>query len=198
MDVFEYGEKEIAYLKKVDPILKEWIKEVGYIEREVTPNIYESLVESIVSQQISLQAQKTILQRLKKKVKNIRPKNVDELSFEELKSVGLSERKTEYIKELTQKFLSKEIVGAKLRKKSDQEIIETLIKLRGVGKWTAEMTLLFSLQRTDILSYDDLGIRRGICLLYGLKSVSKEEFEVYRKRFSPYASVASFYLWEKR
>ena len=82
-----------------------------------------------------------------------------------------------------------------LVEKDDQEVIRTLTALPGVGRWTAEMLLTFSLQRPDVLAYDDFGIRKGLCRLYGLDSVSKAQFAEYRARYAPYATVAALYLW---
>ena len=82
-----------------------------------------------------------------------------------------------------------------LVEKSDEEIIRTLTALSGVGRWTAEMLLLFCLKRPNVLSFGDLGVRRGLCAVYGHKEINKKLFEKYRRRFSPYGSVAAFYLW---
>lgn len=105
-------------------------------------------------------------------------------------------RKAKYIKNITQAVVSKTINLDNLNLLSDEEIINELIKFEGVGKWTAEMLLIHSFQRPDILSYNDLGIQRGLKKLYSLEDISKEEFETYRKRYSPYNTVASLYLWK--
>lgn len=197
MAYFKYSLEELDDLKSKDKKLKKYIEEVGLIQREVIPNLYEALVSSIVGQQISTKAAETIRQRLKAKAKKLRPEEISKLSMEELRSVGLNQRKAEYIQEFTDKVLSKEFDLKAIKKMNDEEAIVTLASLRGVGVWTAQMMLLFSLQRKDILSYDDLGIRRGLCLLYGHTELDKKQFLKYKEKFSPYGSLASLYLWEK-
>jgi 3-methyladenine DNA glycosylase/8-oxoguanine DNA glycosylase len=107
----------------------------------------------------------------------------------------MSLRKAEYIKGIAEAALSGKVDFGRLHTLSDEEIIKKLSSLRGVGVWTAEMLLIFSLCRSDVVSYKDLAICRGIMNLYGLKELPKERFERYRKRYSPYGSVASLYLW---
>lgn len=195
MAYFEYGSEEMDYLKSTDKKMKALIEEVGFIKRETKGTLYQGLVISIIGQQISMKAQETVVGRLKKKVQRITPQRMMGLSVEDLQSIGISFRKASYIQEITQKVNSKQLNLASLKKKSDEEVIETLVELKGIGVWTAEMLLLFSLERKDILSYDDLAIRRGLCNLYGHQEITKEQFKKYKKKFSPYGSIASFYLW---
>lgn len=105
-------------------------------------------------------------------------------------------RKAEYIKGIASAALTGEVDFSKLHTLTDEEIIKKLSSLNGVGIWTAEMLLIFSLCRPDVVSYGDLAIRRGMMNLYGLKELPKEKFNRYRKKYSPYGSVASLYLWE--
>ncbi|HML46119.1 MAG TPA: DNA-3-methyladenine glycosylase 2 family protein, partial [Clostridia bacterium] len=109
--------------------------------------------------------------------------------------LGMSFRKAAYIREATERIVSGELDLHALRSLPDEAVCEQLVRLRGVGRWTAEMLLLFSLERPDIISFDDLGIHRGMRMLYGLEKVDRPQFEAYRKRYAPYASVASLYLW---
>ncbi|MGI6466725.1 MAG: DNA-3-methyladenine glycosylase family protein [Sphaerochaetaceae bacterium] len=192
---FNYSDKQKEHLSNNDPLLKEVIEKVGHICREVEPNIFSSLVRSIIGQQISTAAQKTIYSRLLELVKEISVQTIFSLEQNELQQIGISNRKALYIKELATKVVNKEIDLESLRTKSDDDVIKELISLKGIGIWTAEMTLIFSLQREDIVSYGDLAIRRGMEKLYKIEKITKKQFDSYRKRYSPYGSVASLYLW---
>ncbi len=196
MDFFKYGEEEMDYLKKKDELLAAVIERIGIIEREVTPDLFKALIHSIIGQQISTKAATTIRNRLLDKVPNITPDDVVALSIEEIQSNGLSIRKAGYIKSCAAAVIDGAINLAELAHLSDEEVIQQLSLLNGVGIWTAEMLLIFSLQRQDVVSYGDLGIRKGMMKLYGLESLTKKQFESYRERYSPYGSVASLYLWE--
>lgn len=197
MDIFKYGEAERDYLKKQDPLLGAFIESVGMIEREVTPNLFTALVNSIISQQISTKAATTIRSRLLDRIPDIKPEAVASLSVEDIQACGMSMRKAGYIKSCAEAVMKGHINLKELEHLSDDEVIKQLSSLHGVGVWTAEMLLIFSLQRSDVVSYGDLGIRKGMMKLYGLESLTKKQFANYRERYSPYGSVASLYLWEK-
>ena len=192
---FNYSDKQKEHLSNNDPLLKEVIEKVGHICREVEPNIFSSLVRSIIGQQISTAAQKTIYSRLLELVKEISVQTIFSLEQNELQQIGISNRKALYIKELATKVVNKEIDLESLKAKCDDDVIKELTSLKGVGIWTAEMTLIFSLQREDIVSYGDLAIRRGMEKLYKIEKISKKQFDSYRNKYSPYGSVASLYLW---
>ena len=112
-----------------------------------------------------------------------------------MRGCGLSGRKIEYLRGIADAALSGTIAFDTLAERSDSEVIAELVKLKGVGVWTAEMLLIFALGRPDVLSFKDLGIRRGIMMLNHLDSLTESEFEAYRKRYSPYGTLASLYLW---
>ncbi|UMZ74066.1 DNA-3-methyladenine glycosylase family protein [Natranaerofaba carboxydovora] len=196
MPVFEYGQKEIDYLKKNDKILGEAIDKMGIIEREVVPDPFKALIISIVGQQISNKAAATVRNRLYQLLGTITPENIMSTEIETIQSCGMSKRKATYIKGIAKAAIEGEVDFDNLNKLADQEIIKELSSLYGVGVWTAEMILIFSLERPDVVSYRDLGIRKGMMKLYGLKEVSKEQFKEIRARYSPYGTVASLYLWE--
>jgi DNA-3-methyladenine glycosylase II len=196
MNYFKYGEREIEHLKKRDTIHGDAIDKIGMIKRKTEPDIFYSLVSSIISQQISTKAAATIKIRLMNLVGEINPENINATSANEIQKCGMSLRKAGYIKGIAEAAITKTINFGNLHRLSDKEVIEELTKLKGVGEWTAEMLLIHSLERPDILSYKDLGIRKGIIKLYELEELSIEEFEIYRRRYSPYSTVASIYLWE--
>ncbi len=195
MPFFEYGETELEHLIKRDKKLAAAIENIGFIERSVNPDLFFSLCDSIIGQQISTAAARSIRGRVQEKLGEITPANVLALSFEELRSCGLSTRKVEYIQAAANAVNAGTLDLEGLKALPDNEIIEKLVALPGIGIWTAEMLMIFSLQRPNIVSYGDLAIRRGMMNLYGLKELPKDKFLRYCKRYSPYGSVASLYLW---
>lgn len=195
MQIFEYGQKEIEYLKSKDKKLGAAIDKIGMIKREITPDTFTALISSVVSQQISKKAAETVWNRLQELLQNITPESIFKADLLEIKGCGMSERKAGYIKGIAEAAMSGKVDFNTLYSLTDDEIIKKLSSLHGVGVWTAEMLLIFSLCRPDVVSYKDLAIRRGMMNLYGLKELPEEKFERYRKRYSPYGSIASLYLW---
>lgn len=193
--IFPYGEKELEYLKSRDARLGEIIERVGFIEREVNGDIFSSITQNIIGQQISNAALKKVAERLVERVGEITPKNIYELGIDGIRSCGISIKKAENIFSIAEKACTGEICLESLRELPDEEIISGLTVFRGIGRWTAEMILIFCLCRPNVLSYGDFGIRRGIEILYGEEKLTRAKFNEYYKRYSPYATVASFYLW---
>ena len=194
-NIFQYGEKEISHLKKVDPDLGKIIDEIGHIEREVTSDLFTSLINAIVAQQISAKAANTVWSRLVELLKEITPTTIDEANVEDIQKCGMSMRKATYIKDAAHKVRFGELDIAALASLTDDEVCKRLSALNGIGIWTAEMLMIFSMQRPNILSWNDLAIHRGLRMLYRHQKIDKELFEKYRRRYSPYCSVASLYLW---
>jgi 3-methyladenine DNA glycosylase/8-oxoguanine DNA glycosylase len=195
MPIFEYGQKEVNYLKSKDKKLGAAIEKIGMIERKVTPDPFEALISSVVGQQISSKAAVTVWNRLVELLGGITPERISEADVSRIQGCGMSQRKAGYIKGIAEAAISGEVDFNKLYTLTDEEIIKKLSSLHGVGEWTAEMLLIFSLNRPDVVSYKDLAIRRGMMNLYSLKELPKEKFDKYKKRYSPQGSVASLYLW---
>lgn len=200
MDCFVYGEPEIEYLKRRDKKLAEAIERIGPIEREMRSDLFSSLISSIVAQQISSKAADTVWDRMVGALGDITPESICACTVEEIQKFGTSFRKAGYIKSTAERAATGELDVASLSGKSDEEVIRELSALNGIGVWTAEMLLIFSLCRPDVLSYGDLAIHRGMKILYRHKTdksgkIDKKFFERYRKRYSPHCSVASLYLW---
>lgn len=195
MQIFKYGRREIEYLTSRDKKLGAAIDKIGMIEREITPEPFTALVSSVVSQQISNKAAETVWNRLSNLLGSITPESIVKVSLTEIHSCGMTARKAGYIKGVANAAISGEVNFNELHTLTDGEIIKKLSALNGVGVWTVEMLLIFSLCRPDVVSYGDLAIRRGMKNLYGLKELPKERFDRYRKRYSPFGSVASLYLW---
>lgn len=191
----EYGEKEKNYLCQKDEKMARLIEKAGHIHRDGETDLFASLTDSIVGQQISTAAHNTIRNRINEKFGILTPEKVMDTPDEELKSVGISYRKVGYIKDFSSKVINGEIDIEALYTMSDEDAVKELVKVKGVGVWTAEMMLTFCLQRPDVLSYGDLAIRRGIMKLYGLEELSVEDFHRLTDKFSPYRTVAALYFW---
>ena len=193
---FEYGEAEVAYLAARDPRLGEAMAVIGRIEREVHPDLFAVLANCIVGQQISTKAQTTIWNRMLDRFGEVTPEAMAACSDDELQQVGISFRKVGYIKGAAARVLSGEVDLEGLAELSDDEVCRTLSALPGIGVWTAEMLMTFSMQRPNILSWGDLAIHRGLRMVHHHRRITPDLFAKYRRRYTPYGSVASLYLWE--
>lgn len=192
---FEYGENEITYLRNKDKKLSEVIDQIGMIEREVDTDLFSAVVHHIIGQQISTKAQATIWQRMKGTLGEVNAVTILSADISKLQSLGMTFRKAEYITDFARKVHEGVFDLEAVAQMSDEAAIKELASLKGIGVWTAEMILLFCLQRPDIFSYDDLAIQRGLRMVYHHRKIDRKLFEKYRRRFSPYCSVASLYLW---
>lgn len=188
----------IKFLKK-DPKFAKIIKQVGDYSVKITKNRYQSLVEAIIAQQLSGSAAESILKKFKKLYKTKFPKPIDVIktSDSKLRSAGLSKMKVSYIKDLSKKIEKNQLNIRKISTKSDEYVIEQLTSVRGIGRWTAEMFLIFSLGRLDILPVGDLGLKKGIQLMYSFDDLPNErEIEQLAETWRPYRTVATWYLWK--
>jgi len=193
--IFQYGQKELDYLKKKDKKLGEAIERIGFIEREVIPDLFTALVNSIVAQQISMKAVDTIWRRMQERFGKITAENMAEQAVEAVQQCGMTMKKAVWIKNIAEAVSQGELDLNELSQLSDEEVCRRLCSLNGIGLWTAEMLMTFSLQRKDVVSWGDLAIRRGMMRLYHHKKLDKAKFERYKKRYSPYGTIASLYLW---
>ncbi|MBR1761273.1 MAG: DNA-3-methyladenine glycosylase 2 family protein [Schwartzia sp.] len=192
---FRYGEKEISYLKSKDKKLAAVIDAVGPIRRALDTDLFSAVVRHIVGQQISNKALAAVWGRLSEGLRTVDAATVLAAGEERLHGFGMSFRKAAYIMEFARKVEAGEFRLGALKKLGDEDAVAALTALSGIGVWTAEMILLFSLERPDVLSFGDFAIRRGLRMVYRHRDISREQFERYRHRFSPYGSVASLYLW---
>ena len=192
---FEYGEAELSYLRKKDKRLGEVIDRVGRVYRTVDTDLFSSVVHHIVGQQISTKAQATVWQRLRDALGSVSAETVLAAGVPQLQSLGMTFRKAEYITDFAEKVHTGEFDLYAVEHMNDEDAICELSALKGIGVWTAEMILLFCLQRPDIFSFDDLAIQRGLRMVYHHRNIDRKLFEKYRRRFHPYCSVASLYLW---
>ncbi len=196
----KYWNKAKRYLSKRDKIMSRLIKNYRSPNETILTSrkdIFFSLCKSIIGQQISVAAANSVFSKFKKKCKNkINPKTVSKLTFTQLRNCGLSRQKVFGIKSLTKQILNKSFNPKLIKNMSDEEAIVYLSNLRQIGRWSAEMILLFTYNRSDIWPIQDIGLLRAISKNYNKRYFPPEKFiSLLKKRFSPYCSVATWYLW---
>lgn len=191
----EYGEKEIEYIRSKDKRLGGFIDRIGHIYRQADDDLFLSVVHKIVGQQISMKAQETVWARLKERFGVINADTLVSAGKESIQACGISFRKAGYIYDFACKVRSGEFDVDGLWSKPDDVVAAELSSLNGIGVWTAEMIMLFCMRRPNVFSYGDLAIHRGLRMVYRRSQITKQQFEKYRKKFSPYCSVVSLYLW---
>ena len=193
--VFQYGDEAVSYLAVRDERLADAMARIGHVEREVDDDLFSSVMHHIIGQQISTKAQATIWARMRDALGEVTPEAIDAATVDELQAFGTTFRKAGYLKDFATRVLDGSFDLDAVAKMPDEEAIAALASLKGIGRWTAEMILLFCLQRPDILAFDDLAIQRGMRMLYHHRAITPKLFAKYRRRYSPYGSVASLYLW---
>lgn len=191
------SKQAVKFLKK-DPKLAKIIKYVGSYEISLMKNPYESLVEAIITQQLSGKAAESISKKFRKLfVRFPKPADVIKMPDSKIRSAGLSGMKVKYIKDLSEKIESKELKIRSLKNMTDEEVIVQLTQVKGVGRWTAEMFLIFSLGRLDVLPVGDLGLKKGIQRMYSMPDLpEKDEIEDLAEKWRPYRTVATWYIWK--
>jgi DNA-3-methyladenine glycosylase II len=193
--------KAQRHLARRDPVLKRVIARVGPCTLRYNPDRFAALARSIVAQQISTKAAAAILARLEQTLRphRIVPRAILAASDEVLRGAGLSAAKLRALRDLAEKVHDGSVPLRRLHRFPDEEVIERLIPVRGIGRWTAEMFLIFSLGRLDVLPIDDLGLRAGVRDQYGLASLpQKAELTALAEPWKPYRSVATWYFWRSR
>lgn len=194
---FDLKDEKVQYLVKSDEKLGKLLKYIRTSELTIEKNGFQCLVKYIIGQQISDKARETIWQRLCVTLGDVMPDIILSTEISELRSLGLSGRKAEYIKSLAVSASEKVIDFEEYRVLSNKEIIDKLTELKGIGQWTEEMYLIFSLGRENVLSKQDRTIRRAIQWMYNLESIpSAEELTEYFSNWIKYATIVSSYLWK--
>jgi DNA-3-methyladenine glycosylase II len=190
----------MRHLRK-DPALRELIERVGPCTLRPKTSYFYVLCDSIISQQLSVKVSNVILKRFcaaMAKGKYPTPEEVLAYSDDAMRKLGLSYQKISYLKDLALHFKEKKIIPRKFHDLSDEEIITELVAVKGIGRWTAEMFLIFSLHRLDVWPVDDLGVKRGVQKVYGLRELptAKELITFAEKKpWRPYRSLVAWYLW---
>ena len=195
MNYFIYGDQEIDYLKSKDKKLAVYIDQIGHVNRPVDENVFSSVIHQIIGQQISTKALKTIWLRMQEDLGEITASNILDAGVDRIQAYGTTFKKAEYICDFSQKIVDGTFDEKKLMQMSDEDVMKELTALKGIGPWTAEIILLFGMHRENVLSFGDLAIIKGMRMVYRHRQISKEQFERCRRRYSPYGSVASIYLW---
>ncbi|MDB5166847.1 MAG: DNA-3-methyladenine glycosylase [Candidatus Saccharibacteria bacterium] len=186
------------YLRKADPLLGALID--SQILRDRTDrhdyDYFASLARSIIGQQVSVAAANAIYGRFQDQT-NLQPENVVGIDEEMMKLIGLSRQKTTYLKDLAQHFVDDPAVYNHLESQTDEQVIAELTSVRGIGIWTAQMFLMFTLNRPDVFAPDDVGLQNGMMKLFGWDVMPKKaELAVIAERWKPYRTVASFHVWQ--
>lgn len=191
--------KIIDHFKKRDQQIFRLIETYGFADFNPSQDYFNDLVESIINQQLSNKAAATIWKRFRDlfKPKKITPESVIKMDLNKIRSCGTSNAKAQYIKNIAQAFLDHTITPTKFSQMSDSEIISQLVKVKGVGGWTAEMFLIFSLGRADIFSMGDAGLSKAINIIYGRnRTLTVKQKEKIVSKWSPYRSYACLMLWK--
>ncbi len=190
-----------THLSNVDPVMRTTIEQIGPCTLKPDPDIFNALVDAIISQQISVKAADAILARVRAALPSgiVTPEALATYDFDKLRTLGLSTQKARYILSLVEHIQNGQLVLEQLPMLSDEEIIQRLTVVKGIGRWTAEMVLIFTMGRADVLPVDDLGFLEGVRAAYGLPERPKraemlERGEVWR----PYRTFATWYMWAWR
>lgn len=191
--------KEIhRHFKRADPIIEGVIKQVGPFTLKPQRDRFKLLVRSILSQQVSMAAAKSIWARLENAVEpgGLRPEVISRFTPEKLRESGISRQKAGYLLDLAEKCSAGTVRLSRLGRMSDEAVIEELVKVKGIGRWSAQMFLIFALGRPDVFPYDDFGLRSALLRLYDLKELPKRDVCLpIGERWRPYSSIATWYCW---
>lgn len=189
--------KALNHLKKCDPVMRGIIERVGPFRMEYGPPEFHSLAESILYQQLNGKAAATIFARFVALTGDpVTPQGILKLSLEQLRGVGLSKQKSAYLRDLAEKTTSGALDFSKLADLPDEEVIAHLTQVKGIGIWTAQMFLMFTLRRPDVLPTGDYGVQAAIKKHYRKRKLPKpKDMEKIARRWAPYRSIACWYLW---
>jgi len=189
--------RAITHLKQADPVLAAIIKRVGPLKPQYAPPTFENLVRSIAYQQLNGKAAKTIFDRVVAAAGGaVTPESMLALSEEQMRACGLSRQKLSYIRDLATRTLAREIEFERLPDMSDDDVIEHLTRVKGIGLWSAQMFLMFALRRPDVMPATDFGVRAAIQRHWRKRKMPKPDFiHKLSRPWSPYRSLAAYYLW---
>jgi DNA-3-methyladenine glycosylase II len=192
----EYWGEACKHLMKKDRVMKRLIPQFGEASLQSRGDAFVTLARSIVGQQVSVKAAQTVWDRFALLPRKITPANVLKLKVDDMRAAGLSARKVEYIVDLALHFDNGALHVKKWSEMTDDAIIEELVAIRGIGRWTAEMFLMFHLMRPNVLPLDDVGLINGISRNYfSGEAVSRSEAREVAAAWAPYCSVATWYIW---
>jgi DNA-3-methyladenine glycosylase II len=191
----------MAYLSDIDPVMRTTIELIGPCTLQPDPDVFSALVDAIISQQISVKAADAIMARVRTALPEgkVTPEALSSLDFDRLRTLGLSTPKARYVLNLVEHIQSGQLQLEHLQELEDEEIISQLTAVKGIGRWTAEMCLIFTFGRPDVLPVDDLGFLEGVRVAYQLpERPRKEEVRERGELWRPYRTFATWYLWALR
>ncbi|MEG1771731.1 MAG: methylated-DNA--[protein]-cysteine S-methyltransferase [Clostridia bacterium] len=195
---FQYGSEAIGHLRSIDDKFKTLVDELGMLHYELIPDRFQALVYNIIAQQIATNTAKSIWIEYLEKFERVTPNSIASADFSKL-SRRISAHKARAIQWIASEIISGHMDLSDFNEMSDEAVVEKLCCIDKVGRWTAQMFLIFTLERQNVLSFYDYGIRRGLALLYNFTDISSKNFktffEDFREKASPYGTIASFYLW---
>ena len=190
-----------AYLSGIDPIMADAIQRIGPCTLVPNPDIFEALIDAIISQQISVKAADTMVARLRKVAPGavLTPEALSTFQHDDLRALGFTTPKSNYIRNLTEQVIGGQLDLAELPLLDDETVISKLTALKGIGRWTAEMILIFSLARPDVLPVDDLGFVEGVRVAYALPTrPTPKEMRERGELWRPFRTFATWYMWAVR
>jgi len=191
----EYWDRAKRALIHRDPVMARVIRSHPRIHLEPRGDPFHTLTRAIVGQQISVAAAQSVWNKFSAHVSVVHPEHVLKAKTKDLRACGLSGRKCEYISDLAQRFADGHVHVHRWPEMSDDEVVADLVQVRGIGRWTAEMFLMFNLLRPDVFPLDDLGLRKGIQLAYFERKVSLNTMRKLGESWRPWRSMATWYLW---
>jgi DNA-3-methyladenine glycosylase II len=192
-------DRAIRHLRRADPVMRELIGKAGKMRLKLRQDRFHALASAIIAQQISGKAADSIRIRLEKHLspEGISPQSLGRFSKEELRTLGISNQKATYLLDLASRVASGQVQLERMGRWTDEKVIQSLTQVKGIGVWTAQMFLIFSLGRPDVFPHSDLGIRSAMKNLYGLKDLpDKDASHRIAQPWRPYASIASWYCWK--
>ena len=194
--MFDFSQGQL-HLSQADPILATIISRYGPCTMQPHRHYFVALSEAILSQQLSVKAAATIFKRFKEKLGGrITPEKILRLTAPQFRAVGISRQKTAYLRDLAAKWQNGAVAHRRFTGMNDEEVIADLTQVKGIGRWTAEMFLIFSLLRPDVLPVDDLGFRKAVQIAYKLRKLpDAKRLTQIAKPWRPYRSLATWYLW---
>lgn len=193
---FEYGSEAIDLLKSRDAALGAVINRIGLIRRQVWPDLFTGFMRTISGQQISSKAHVSVWQKFTSAYGEPDPGKIAVLNPEDLRDCGISRQKAAYMIAIAREFANGNLNQGELAARESETLRKELKKYPGIGDWTVDMLLIFTFQRKNQLSFGDLALKRGMRILYGHKEITREIFDDHYRAYSPYATIAGFYLWE--
>lgn len=191
-----FWEQAANDLAKRDPVMQQLISQFYESTPRSQGNAFTTLARAIVGQQISVKAAASVWQRLEIAVSEITPQNLHRVDTDTLRACGLSARKISYLQDLSQRFINGEYNEIAWQEMNDETLIAHLIQIKGIGRWTAEMFLIFYMQRPDVLPLDDIGLQRAVSIHYNAKQpIERSKIQLIAANWRPWRSVATWYLW---